>query len=209
VCFKQRMRRRQDFFAETFSRRLFRGDFLIGLHHSRCVSRTSLVAADRQLGPCMCTWCMSGTCAWVQTISRPVAKDARAFQSRKGLHSNHRRSQRKPGDRLLRTCADGDHTVATPGEYTDRPTARSCPLLALGPICNGSNWAGKGVGTGLLKHALQRCVTAAALIGGRALIVNAVDAEAAAFWGRCGFIPSKDDTLVLFRSIGDIAASSR
>jgi hypothetical protein len=29
--------------------------------------------------------------------------------------------------------------------------------------------------------------------GGRALIVNVVDAEAQAFWGRRGFIPSKDD----------------
>ena len=70
-------------------------------------------------------------------------------------------------------------------------------------------WIGKGIGTGLLKQALQRCVTAAKLIGGRALIVNAVDAEAAAFWGRRGFIPSKDDPLILFRSIADIAASLR
>lgn len=59
------------------------------------------------------------------------------------------------------------------------------------------------------EHALQRCVTAAGLIGGRALIVNAVDAEAAAFWGRRGFLPSNDDPLVLFRSIADIAASLR
>ena len=40
-------------------------------------------------------------------------------------------------------------------------------------------------------------------------IVNAVDVEAAAFWRRRGFIPSKDDPLVLFRSIADIAASLR
>ena len=39
------------------------------------------------------------------------------------------------------------------------------------------------------------------------LIVNALDVEAAAFWGRRGFIPSKDDPLILFRSIADIAAS--
>jgi hypothetical protein len=56
---------------------------------------------------------------------------------------------------------------------------------------------------------LQRCLTAADLIGGRALIVNAVDVEAAAFWRRRGFIPSKDDPLILFRSIADIAASLR
>jgi hypothetical protein len=40
-------------------------------------------------------------------------------------------------------------------------------------------------------------------------MVNAVDDEAARFWQRRGFIPSKDDPLVLFRSIADIAASLR
>jgi|SRR5579872_6977677 len=49
----------------------------------------------------------------------------------------------------------------------------------------------------------------ASLIGGRALIVNAVDMEAAAFWRRRGFLPSKDDPLILFRTIADIAASLR
>jgi GNAT superfamily N-acetyltransferase len=83
------------------------------------------------------------------------------------------------------------------------------PCLLLGQLATDQNWDGKGIGTGLLKHALQRCVTAAGLIGGRALIVNAVDVEAAAFWRRRGFIPSRDDPLVHFRSIADIAASLR
>jgi len=81
------------------------------------------------------------------------------------------------------------------------------PCLLLGQLATDQSWIGKGIGTGLLKHALQRCVAAASLIGGRALIVNALDVEAAAFWGRRGFIPSKDDPLILFRSIADIAAS--
>lgn len=81
------------------------------------------------------------------------------------------------------------------------------PCLLLGQLATDQNWIGKGIGTGLLKHALQRCVTAATLIGGRALIVNAVDPEAAAFWRRRGFLPSKDDPLILFRTIADIAAS--
>lgn len=85
------------------------------------------------------------------------------------------------------------------------PDPVSC--LLLGQLATDERWAGKGIGTGLVKHALQRCVTAASLIGGRALVVNAVDAEAAAFWTRRGFIPSKDDPLVLFRAIPDIAAS--
>jgi GNAT superfamily N-acetyltransferase len=83
------------------------------------------------------------------------------------------------------------------------------PCLLLGQLATDQNCVGQGIGTGLLKHALQRCVTAASLIGGRALIVNAVDEEAAAFWKRRGFIPSKDNPLILFRSIADIAASLR
>lgn len=81
------------------------------------------------------------------------------------------------------------------------------PCLLLGQLATDEKWVGKGIGTGLLKHALQRCVTAANLIGGRALIVNAVDVDAAAFWRRRGFVASKDDPLVLFRPIADIAAS--
>lgn len=81
------------------------------------------------------------------------------------------------------------------------------PCLLLGQLATDTGWAGQGIGTGLVKHALQRCVQAATLIGGRALMVNAVDAEAAEFWRRRGFLPSKDDPLVLLRSIADIAAS--
>jgi GNAT superfamily N-acetyltransferase len=81
------------------------------------------------------------------------------------------------------------------------------PCLLLGQLAADQNYGGKGIGTGLLKHALQRCVTAASLIGGRALIVNAVDIEAADFWKRRGFIPTKDDPLILLRPIADIAAS--
>ena len=81
------------------------------------------------------------------------------------------------------------------------------PCLLLGQLATDLNWSGKGIGTGLVKHALQRWVTAASLIGGRALIVGAVDAKAAAFWRRRGFLRSKDDPLILFRSIADIATS--
>lgn len=81
------------------------------------------------------------------------------------------------------------------------------PCLLLGQLATDQGWAGQGIGTGLLAHALVRCVQAAQLIGGRALVVNAIDLDAASFWERRGFLPSKDDPLVLFRSIADIAKS--
>ena len=83
------------------------------------------------------------------------------------------------------------------------------PCLLLGQLATDAAYAGRGIGTGLLKHALTRCVAAAGLIGGRALMVNAIDGEAAAFWRRRGFLPSRDDDLTLFRSMADIAASIR
>lgn len=81
------------------------------------------------------------------------------------------------------------------------------PCLLLGQLATDVSWAGRGIGTGLLKHALERSVRAAELIGGRTLVVKALDVEAAQFWQRRGFLPSRDDPFVLFRSIGAIAAS--
>lgn len=81
------------------------------------------------------------------------------------------------------------------------------PCLLLGQLATDQAWAGHGIGNGLLKHALTRSVEAARLIGGRALVVNAVDAQAATFWQRRSFLPSRDDPLVLFRSMADIAAT--
>lgn len=81
------------------------------------------------------------------------------------------------------------------------------PCLLLGQLATDKSWAGRGIGTGLVKHALERSVSAAKLVGGRALMVNAVDEDAAAFWHRRGFLPSRDDPLTLFRSIVAIAAS--
>jgi GNAT superfamily N-acetyltransferase len=81
------------------------------------------------------------------------------------------------------------------------------PGLLLGQLATDTAYAGRGIGTGLLKHALARSVAGARLIGGRALVVHALDEQAAAFWRRRGFLPSKDDPLTIFRSLPEIAAS--
>jgi len=89
---------------------------------------------------------------------------------------------------------------------TGQPPA-PVPCLLLGQLATDLAWAGRGVGTGLLRHTLMRSLAGAELIGGRALVVKALDPEAAAFWQRRGFLPSKDDPLTLFRSMADIAQS--
>ena len=81
------------------------------------------------------------------------------------------------------------------------------PCLLLGQLATDRTGAGRGLGTALLAHALRRCAAAADLIGGRAVVVRAIDDEAAAFWTRRGFLASRDDPFVLLRSMGDVVAS--
>jgi GNAT superfamily N-acetyltransferase len=81
------------------------------------------------------------------------------------------------------------------------------PCILLGQLAIDEAWGGLGIGTGLVKHALQRCVKAANLIGGRALMVHAIDEDARLFWIRRGFLSSRDQPLILFRSMPDIAVS--
>jgi GNAT superfamily N-acetyltransferase len=78
------------------------------------------------------------------------------------------------------------------------------PCILFGQLAIDKNHAGKGIGSALLRHALERCVAAAETIGGRAVIVRAIDDEAAAFWKSCGFTPSLLDASSMFFSIDEI-----
>lgn len=81
------------------------------------------------------------------------------------------------------------------------------PCLLLGQLATDRHWSGRGIGTGLLRHALERCAQVAGLVGGRALLVRAIDGEAREFWFKHGFLPTNDDVMVLARSLQDIAIS--
>lgn len=80
------------------------------------------------------------------------------------------------------------------------------PAILLGQFAVDKAYAGRGVGSSLLRHALTRAVAGAEAIGGRALIVRAIDSEAGGYWRSNGFIAAKDDPSLLFRSIPDIAS---
>lgn len=80
------------------------------------------------------------------------------------------------------------------------------PCILFGQLAVAVSHAGKGIGSALLRHALERCVAAAETIGGRAVIVRAIDGQAEEYWKSCGFTPSRSDSSTLFRSIDDIAA---
>jgi GNAT superfamily N-acetyltransferase len=83
---------------------------------------------------------------------------------------------------------------------------RAIPCLLIGQLAVDSRHAGRGIGSALVKDALRRCIAGADVVGGRAIIVRAIDAEAEAFWQSWGFIPARGNPSVLMRSIDDIRA---
>ncbi|AYG70055.1 MULTISPECIES: GNAT family N-acetyltransferase [unclassified Rhizobium] len=78
------------------------------------------------------------------------------------------------------------------------------PCLLIGQLAVDQRYAGRGIGSGLVKDALQRCIAGADIVGGRAVVVRAIDAEAEHYWQSWGFIASRDNPSVLMRSIQDV-----
>lgn len=97
--------------------------------------------------------------------------------------------------------------TASPRSVRTGQPPNPIPCLWLGQLATDTSYAGRGIGLGLLKHALARCVEGARLVGGRALLVRAVDVGARDFWFKHGFLQTMDDPLMLFRSMADVAAS--
>ncbi|MBV9074809.1 MAG: GNAT family N-acetyltransferase [Acidobacteria bacterium] len=61
------------------------------------------------------------------------------------------------------------------------------PIVLLARLAVDKAVQGQGLGSGLLKDALQRAYAGAEIIGGRTVLVHAIDAEAARFYRKYGF----------------------
>ncbi|MBE0560631.1 MAG: GNAT family N-acetyltransferase [Ochrobactrum anthropi] len=78
------------------------------------------------------------------------------------------------------------------------------PCLLIGQLAVDRRYAGQGIGSGLVKDALRRCVAGADIVGGRAVVVRAIDADAERYWQSWDFVPSRGNPSVLMRSIQDV-----
>jgi GNAT superfamily N-acetyltransferase len=68
---------------------------------------------------------------------------------------------------------------------------------------------GTGLGKAMLKDALNRIAGAADIVGARAVLVHAIDAEAAAFYRRFGFEQSPVNDLHLMLLMKDLRMGLR
>jgi len=78
------------------------------------------------------------------------------------------------------------------------------PLMVLARLAVSCEEQGKGLGSGLLKDAIQRTMAAADIAGIRALAVHAKDEEARSFYAHFGFVESPTDPLHLFVVLKDL-----
>ena len=66
------------------------------------------------------------------------------------------------------------------------------PVILLGQLAVDSAYQGRQLGSDLLVDAARRARAAAEIIGARAIVVQAIDEQAKAFYGRFAFRPFSD-----------------
>ncbi len=81
------------------------------------------------------------------------------------------------------------------------------PVLVLGRLAVRSERKGGGIGSGLLKDAIERTLQAAEIAGIAALIVHALHEEAAGWYAKRGFSRSPTKELTLMLPLAEIRAN--
>ena len=81
--------------------------------------------------------------------------------------------------------------------------------MLLARLAVASNWQGKGLGAALVSDALRRVLQVADIAGVRAMVINAKDEQAQAFYEPLGFEPFADNPFTLYRLIKDIRAMQK
>jgi GNAT superfamily N-acetyltransferase len=90
-----------------------------------------------------------------------------------------------------------EHGAASPPVRAGVSRHFPIPICLIGRLAVDLSWQGRGLGADLLRDALRRTVAAGDQIGIRALLVDAIDGRAAAFYHRHGFEPTTIDGLTL------------
>ena len=87
------------------------------------------------------------------------------------------------------------HRVVPGGIRRNMP--KPIPVVLLGRLAVAQSHQGRGIAQALVRDAILRTVRAAEIAGIRALLVQALDEDAAVFYRHLGFVGSAIDRLVL------------
>ena len=88
-----------------------------------------------------------------------------------------------------------------------RQSPQQIPAVLLGRLAVDRGVQGRGLGTLLVRHAMDLTIAAGDAVGIRLLIVNALDEWVAAFYRQFGLEPSPTNPLDLMITVNDLKAS--
>ncbi|MBD2500738.1 GNAT family N-acetyltransferase [Anabaena azotica] len=97
------------------------------------------------------------------------------------------------------------HITATSKAKRNAPDPIPCMLI--GRLAVDTDWEKKGIGSGLLRDAITRIVSASQIVGIRCVLVHAKDEEAKEFYLKRKFQPSPIEPLTLMIPLKDIKAN--
>ena len=137
------------------------------------------------------------------------------------LQRRARLNEAKGGARTYVVC-DGDRIVAfyslaassverrRVSSRVGRGMPEPVPVILMGQLAVDAAYQGRGLGADLLADAGKRSLAAADVIGARAIIVQALNDQAAGFYRRWGFRPFSDrEPLMLILRISELSAALR
>ncbi len=107
------------------------------------------------------------------------------------------------------TLVYGSMTVGeTPEEISSGLGKYPVPIILIARLAVRIDEHGKGIGRSLIRDALVRSVGAADIAGLSAVVVDAKDADAKAFYEKMGFVPGPEDEFQLFMKMSDVRSAS-
>jgi GNAT superfamily N-acetyltransferase len=108
------------------------------------------------------------------------------------------------------TLASGAITAeGLPAKQAKKLPRHAVPVVLLARLAVDRGVHGRGLGGFLLRDALTRSLDLSEKLGIDAVVVDALDAEAKAFYERFGFLPLTDDEMRLFLPLSTIQSAVR
>jgi predicted N-acetyltransferase YhbS len=96
-----------------------------------------------------------------------------------------------------------------PAKQAKKLPRHAVPVVLLARLAVDQSIHGKGLGGFLLRDALIRSLDLSEQLGIHAVVVDALDDEAKAFYDRFGFLPLTDDEMRLFLPLSTIRSAAK
>jgi GNAT superfamily N-acetyltransferase len=107
------------------------------------------------------------------------------------------------------TLSSGSINVGNlPAKQAKKLPRHAVPVVLLARLAVDQRAQGKGVGGFLLRDGMTRSLTLSDELGIHAIVVDAIDEQAKAFYERYGFVPLADQPLCLYLPLATIRKAS-